>query len=236
MSYILDALRKAEAERRMGAASDAPAAPRFEAASADARSGGRNRRWLWVMLAAAAGALVALGWIEWRTNTTPPARSAPVASIPPAANASALPAAPSLPPASSPTPTVAEPAAPVALHRPPAPIEPPAAPARSARAAGTPRDAATIAAARQATSERSPQQPAGATATLRELPAAIRQQIPPLAVSGYIYAPAAADRSVLINQKLLREGDEVAAGLTLETLMPKGMVLNYKGYRFRVGY
>jgi general secretion pathway protein B len=135
---------------------------------------------------------------------------------------------------SPPNPTAA-PAAPVTLHRPPPAVEPPAATAQAERPANVPRDAATKAVVKQAPPT-PPQQPATSIATLRELPAEIQQQIPPLAISGYIYASNSADRSVLINRKLLREGDEVAPGLTLEQLLPKGMVLNYKGYRYRSGY
>jgi general secretion pathway protein B len=225
MSYILDALRKAEAERRMGAASDASVAPIFDAAQSGPRIVRRSSRWLWPVLAAAAGALVAAVWLEWSTTAPPPVRSVPTASTLPA------PA-----PAPPPTPTVA-PAAPVVLHRPPPAIEPTAETVQAERPANVIHDGAAPAIAKQAPADRaSPQQPAASIATLRELPAEIQQQIPPLAISGYIYASNSADRSVLINQKLLREGDEVSPGLTLEKLLPKGMVLSYKGYRFRTGY
>ena len=36
----------------------------------------------------------------------------------------------------------------------------------------------------------------------------------------------------LINQRLLREGDQVSPGLTLEGIRPDGVVLNYRGRRF----
>jgi general secretion pathway protein B len=35
---------------------------------------------------------------------------------------------------------------------------------------------------------------------------------------------------------LRHEGEEVAPGLVLEKLQPKGAVMNYKGYRYRVAY
>lgn len=72
--------------------------------------------------------------------------------------------------------------------------------------------------------------------TLRELPDNIRQQIPAFSTNGFLYSPNKADRTVLINQKLLHEGDQVAPDLVLETLTPSGMVLNYKGYRYRTSY
>jgi general secretion pathway protein B len=71
---------------------------------------------------------------------------------------------------------------------------------------------------------------------LRELPANIQREIPALTVGGYIYASKPAERSILINNRLLREGEQIAPGLTLEKMMPREAVLNYRGYRYRVPY
>ena len=35
---------------------------------------------------------------------------------------------------------------------------------------------------------------------------------------------------------LRREGEEVAPGLVLERLLPKAAIMNFRGYRYRVGY
>jgi general secretion pathway protein B len=74
------------------------------------------------------------------------------------------------------------------------------------------------------------------TPALRELPDAIQREVPAMTIGGYIYSGSKADRSVLINNRLLHEGEEVAPGFKIEKLMPNGMVLNYKGTRFRSGY
>jgi general secretion pathway protein B len=71
---------------------------------------------------------------------------------------------------------------------------------------------------------------------LRELPEALQRDIPVLTVSGYIYADLPADRSIIINRKFLREGDQVASDLLLEKLTPGGMVLNFRGTRYRATY
>jgi general secretion pathway protein B len=71
--------------------------------------------------------------------------------------------------------------------------------------------------------------------TLAELPDAIRREVPKVAFGGYMYSPDPADRLVLVDKTLRHEGEEVAPGLLLEKLLPKTAVLNYKGYRFRVG-
>ena len=72
--------------------------------------------------------------------------------------------------------------------------------------------------------------------TLAELPESLRRDLPPLDVSGYIYADLASDRSIIINRRFLREGDQLASDLLLEKLTPAGMVLNFRGTRFRTTY
>jgi general secretion pathway protein B len=68
------------------------------------------------------------------------------------------------------------------------------------------------------------------------LPEAIQREVPKVVVGGYIYSPNPADRLLLIDKTLRREGEEVAPGLVLERLMPKYAVMNYRGTRYRVGY
>jgi general secretion pathway protein B len=72
--------------------------------------------------------------------------------------------------------------------------------------------------------------------TVRDLPQNIQAELPAIVVNGYIYAKTPSDRSVLMNQKLLHEGDQVAPGLVLEKMLPKAAILNYRGYRFRVAF
>lgn len=71
---------------------------------------------------------------------------------------------------------------------------------------------------------------------LRDLPDAIQRQIPPLKVGGYIYSTNKAERSVLINDRLLAEGNEAAPGLVLERMLPDGLIMRYQNYRFRIRY
>lgn len=67
---------------------------------------------------------------------------------------------------------------------------------------------------------------------LAELPPALREALPPLAIRGFVHSEDARSRMVVINDRMLQEGDEVAAELRLERIDPDGIVLNYKGYRF----
>ena len=84
--------------------------------------------------------------------------------------------------------------------------------------------------------ESKPEPPEETIVALRDLPEAVQRTIPPISVGGYIYAAKPAGRSVLINKKLVREGDQVAPDLVLERMTPNGMVFNFRGTRFRTSY
>jgi general secretion pathway protein B len=71
--------------------------------------------------------------------------------------------------------------------------------------------------------------------TIAELPLSIQREIPAMSISVHAYARASKDRLVSINDRVLREGDYLAPGLRLEQITPKGMILRFKGYRFRRG-
>jgi general secretion pathway protein B len=72
--------------------------------------------------------------------------------------------------------------------------------------------------------------------TVQDLPANIQRELPQVSVNGYIYAKNPLDRSVLINKRLLHEGDTIAPDLLLEKMTPKGAILNFKGYRYRISF
>ena len=215
MSYILEALKKAQAERQLGNAPTihAPtlhhAAPRLPAVK---KSG---------VLALAIGVIVVAGagWFAWSQRTV-----APAAVLTPAASTAALPT-----PAPAPVPVVAAPVVPAPVASPPpvfaARVEPVV---RPRKAAVPPTPVAPAAPA-----------PAPADEAIRyakDLPPEIQQQLPRVGFGGYMYSDNAADRLVLVDKTLRREGEEIAPGLMLEKLLPKGAVLNYRGTRYRVGF
>lgn len=218
MSYILDALKKAEAERKLGAV------PGIYAPAADAGSDPRSRRmpWLAGALALLLVMLAALAWVRpWIAPQALPRMPEPVrpASAPPLPPLAAAPA-PLVPVTPLVQPPPAKPKAAARIAPPPArpPIAsaaPPVAPPQAAQDAG-----------------RQDNEPLA----LRELPEQIQREIPALKIGGYIYSSNPAERSLLINNKLLREGDEVAPGLMLEKMLRGSVVLNYKGYRYRIAY
>ncbi|MBI3144228.1 MAG: general secretion pathway protein GspB [Pseudogulbenkiania sp.] len=69
-----------------------------------------------------------------------------------------------------------------------------------------------------------------------ELPPELRKEVEEsVIVSGSSFAADSNERMAIVNDRARRAGDEVAAGIKLETILPDGIVLNYKGYRFRTG-
>ena len=71
---------------------------------------------------------------------------------------------------------------------------------------------------------------------LAELPEALRRELPPLAFGGAMDSPQPASRMLIVNGQLLHEGDQPAAGLTLQTIRLRSAVFDYKGTQFEVSY
>lgn len=71
--------------------------------------------------------------------------------------------------------------------------------------------------------------------TRAELPAAVQQEIPKMAVSLHAYSSKPKNRLVSVNDQLLHEGDSLLPGLVLEQITSEDMIFSYKGFRFRQG-
>jgi general secretion pathway protein B len=278
MSYILEALKKSQAERQLGALPTIHAPSLHGEVAAAPGAAWKKPLPLAVMaMAAVIVALLALVWRQPATTAAPvgaassatpaaagavgapvatAATAAATASIAPAVAEHAGLAAPATAGAPNPglaasAPAVAVPSAaaqPVAMP-PPAiealetrkPLKTAAAPASTERPESARKPAPPAAAADGAHPQPSPPvavaaAPDDVATSVRELPEPIQRAIPPIAVGGYIYSKNPADRLLLIDKVLRHEGEEVAAGLVLEKLLPKAAVFNYKGYRYRVPY
>jgi general secretion pathway protein B len=258
MSYILEALKKAQAERQLGSAPTIHA-PSIHAGLPDSPAPHRTLFWIGAVLAVLAVAMLA-GWM-WRqkgenTFVTAPALAPVMAPV----------IAPVTAPVIAPSP------APAMAINPVAPAVPVSAAAASAFSAAPPenktagqnvraaRAQVTGAAnpdAREATLNdpsrgqsvapptlKKPPEPPPKLATvsedavpmLRELPDALRRELPVLKFGGYIYSGNPSDRLLLVDKALRHEGEELAPGLILEKLLPKSALLNYKGTRFTMPY
>jgi general secretion pathway protein B len=219
MSYILDALRKADAERDRGNVPGIHAQPSF----GDARPGGtpaKSRTAITIAFVAFAAAVVVValvalgGFLPWffMSRSAPPA-SAAVAPAPAPVAVAPAPVVPSIaPPIEAPKPRVE----PAPVTRKPKPVAPPASPAVAPGAKPA------------ATAER--------VYALAELPDEIRRQLPNLAVGGSMYSTKPADRILIINGQVLHEGDAIAPGLVLQQIRLKAALLSFKDHRFTIAF
>jgi len=66
----------------------------------------------------------------------------------------------------------------------------------------------------------------------KTLPLEIQQEIGPMNCSVHFYSRQASKRFVTINGAKSREGDRLANGVHLESIVSSGAIFSYKGYRF----
>lgn len=195
MSFILQALKKAEAERGLGRVPglDAPL-PRGAA-----RGAAQARPWLWWWLGLAAmlvaGAAIGAWWV------TAPAAIPVVAALSP--SLSVAPVVQST--AASPSPAILPTIVPALV---------PAITAPRAAAMPSPRVAAM---------------PAASAPAAAPLPWPGGPGWPTLSLGGSVYSDVAADRMLIVNGQVLREGDAAGAGLTLVSIGARSAVLSYRG-------
>lgn len=227
MSYILDALRKADAERERDPARGIHAQPAAGAAPRGARATG----WLWPSLASLV--LVAAAGLWWQGRAPAPAR--PVAlpvpstpSAPPAPAVAVVPvAAEVLPPAPPPLPAPAVERA--AAKAAPMPVAPPQPAAAAPGVAAAPPPA-------QATATAAPAPAADRVYGISELPADVQRALPRLAISGGVHSENAAQRMLIVGGQVLAEGAEAAPGVVIEQIRARSAVLRFRGWRYSVGF
>jgi general secretion pathway protein B len=66
-----------------------------------------------------------------------------------------------------------------------------------------------------------------------ELPDPVQKEIPPMTFSFHVYSESAERRTIIINNRRVKEGGVVAVGLVLEEVTPEGVILNWQDqYRF----
>ncbi len=240
MSYILDALRRADAERHRG---QAPALQQVTGQTPPPSSRGRSpplhRLAPW-LLAAGLGAAALTIWLISRPpapvpplppnptepsaqlSAQPPSTAGVSTPAPARAQAAALP-----PPRPAPTAAASAPgAAPVTM-----PAEPDSArmpvPATTARAL-PPDPAPAIASgpsAAAAPASTSGSAPAPRAIHASELAAPQRAAINRLGIGGAVHSPERGQSFVLVGGQLMREGATLAPGITLERISPHLLLL-----------
>ena len=213
MSYILDALRRADAERErerqpvpgLHSQGGSPSSPTAAPAA--------TPWWPWAL-----GAVLmvgsGLGAAWWWTR-------APAPSTPAAPAAASAPVTAPLPsPAPSPAPM---PATPPTVGPTPAP------PAQRAESASAPPVAAPVVMAQPGPA---PAQ-APAPAPIQEASPALKREVAKLGISGSVYSDDPASRFVIVRGDVVHEGATLGPDLVLEQIRPHELVLRYKGQRMR---
>jgi general secretion pathway protein B len=209
MSFILDALKKAESERNRAAGP----------VLMNVRIAPPRRRlpaWAWILGCVLVANLAVLAWLLLRTpqaSTAAAALAGPVTTAPAPAMAA---------PASSPAA-----AAPVGAAPPASTVyatPPPTLPSTSVAAPTT-----SITSARPA-----PPPPPADLATLPSLQEVVAAgvNLPALVMNMHVYDPAPTQRYVLLNGLRLAEGEFTPDGIKVESITERGAVLDARGHRF----
>lgn len=255
MSYILEALKKSEYARQQGRVADLATRAPVEVTGSAALAAER------LPLLASGALLLAIAvagwWRPWQVPqiaVTLPAETRPsvaaqaeMRAVTPAAARLAAPLASAQP--SAPPPAAAAVATPSPQPQPPTPAAavvptppPPAPKAVLPALAPAPLPAQAQAAVAPVADVPRPAEPAPTSAlpapprqvlAFYELPTAVRERLPRLTVSGFSYAEQPDLRLAVINDKVLRQGEDAAPGIVLERIASDGVVLNFAGYRFR---
>ena len=259
MSYILDALRRADSERERGAVPSIHSSPVPPLADDPKPQRGSSQSQMLVgvivvLLLALAGLLA---WHLMSGKQSPAVVGAEPAPAPvPIAEPSPEPPPVQIAPAPTPMPATPVPQAPapvaqVAPIQPVAPAPVPAPPIQrpSPPPAQIPMAAAPIlsvpprpgfAAPPTRTAPSSLPTPTAEADnriyTPSELPANIQRDLPKLVIGGAMYSETPANRMLIINSQVFHEGDKLTADLVLQEIRLKSAVLKYKGYRYGVSY
>lgn len=244
MSYILDALKKADAERERGTVPGLHSQPLGQVDD----DGEATRRpvspAMWLVAGAGICLIAVLSWQllsrpsapTTEPNPTPTAEAQPMNGTPaeptqaPAAAEQRMPAPPiAAAPPSAPAdrpPAMTPPLRPAAPPAPPSPTmvreAPSRAPAEPVQATPKPTAQAAPAAAR--------------IPAMSELPDDIKRELPQLMIGGAMYSDTPASRMLIINSQVFHEGDQPYQGLVLEEIRLKSAVFKYRGYRYAINY
>lgn len=230
MSYILDALRRAEAERVSGRV------PGLHAQSASSGKRDVHTRplwsgpWVWVGSGVCGGVLVAAlaVWLLTQPAPTPPP-AVVVAPRAPVTEATPVPLTPTNP---SVAPALAQRETP-AYNAPP--IEPRSPITAAVRAVPAP--APAPAPVRHVAAPKPlPSREDSRVFAFNDLAPELRSQLPALSIGGSSYSENPASRLLIVNGQVFREGDKLHPDLVLERIDLKSAVLRFKDIRYQVSF
>ena len=221
MSYILDALKRADAERERGVV---PGLYARQLTNSSTRTPSPTRKLMIIAIGTAVLATMALLLWLWRPASDVAPRTAPektatkLAPLPPVAPTLAVAAAP----APINPPEVATPV-PATVVLPPSTMM--AKPVASASATVIPKPTASAATAATAVAP-----------LLADLSEEVRRQIPALTITGVVYSDNPGQRLLLVNNQVLPQGSLAAPDVALEEIGAKSSIFSFRGNRFRLSH
>ncbi|MEY4883919.1 MAG: hypothetical protein RIS34_1773 [Pseudomonadota bacterium] len=230
MSYILDALKKADSERDRGTIPSIHA-QQIPHMAASVQPSHHIKLVLWLIAGLLMVILSALAWrMSVSTGDAPVQVAAPVIRLatPPVSTVTAPAAPATIVPAA---PTVSQPVAPLLVAaKTPDRGKPDAAAAATAPIKTNPK---VVVKADKPIAVASAESRIYA---VNELPDAIQRELPKLAISGGTYSSNPAQRLLIVNNQVFSENGQPAPGVTVEQIRQNAAVLSFKGYRYRVAY
>lgn len=215
MSYILDALKKSELERGNGAI------PSVQTIHSSALNYHQQRRllWPWILIAVLlANVLILLYFLRTGPDSEAASASEHAREISPGSSVSQNRVSADNSPA--PAPKTPAPGAPASI---------PPATAVSAPAAQPPAQMKPTPAKVTPAAPSSSREP---LLDIDELPAEIRRQVPNMVFSAHVYSSNPVQRSLVINNRFMEEGDAFSHDLILSEITRSGAVFAFRGYRF----
>jgi general secretion pathway protein B len=262
MSYILEALKKAERQRELG---QVPGIGSLQEAS----HRGPSQRWPWVLAVVLILNAVIIGALFWPVqgpeNTLMPSGTVPSdpGARQPASSPPIQPTQPPVPKVAAATEDEASKARPItnsdsspissrnasAEARPLIPLPLPQDPPKAPQPAGSEKPSASLLPERWHPPAPAPQHPPVPAPRDPPAPAPKHQQLPvwpmvandllqqinaALAVNVHVYSENPENRYVFVNMKIYRVGDQLLEGPKLEEITKEGVVLSFRGERFRV--
>lgn len=66
-----------------------------------------------------------------------------------------------------------------------------------------------------------------------DLPEATKRRLPSIVVSAHVYSDNPVQRSIVVNNNFLEEGERILDDLILQEITPDGAIMNYRGIIFR---
>lgn len=230
MSYILDALRRSEQERRPGSALGIARRDPGPAALPP-----RQLAWLALPIVGVVALLAGAYLLFLRPADKPPelVARASIDAEPIAAPSVAPTPAPAPKPQNTPAPT---------LKTSPAPQKPAVPAVRdlveqtriTPKPAPRPLEYAPTQAAVSSPASAFPARSGDDVRFLRVMPPDFQRALPEMIVNIHVYAAAEAERILYINNRQYQAGDKVRDDVVVEEIVEDGAVLNFRGQRFKL--